>query len=1245
MTQEIPIFTLEDLEKKNPPKEKKNICIFFCKKNENNEFESLPIQDIPNPMIIIDKRNQKLTDREKIIERLELVDVKNEIASKLPVGIKDNRSSETPMEYISDFETLQNPSPKETYEPLQKEKEKEQEQEESDRDEQKEQESEPPKKKVQKRKTKQPKETSEKETIEKETIEKKEYDKMIHTVKIGDKFIVDKLPKKQKFVMKISNFYMNNRKMYVEKLSQVFRPYREEIINSAENITCASLQTTKKDFGLLTHQKVVRDYLNLFTPYRGLLLYHSLGSGKSCSSIAIAEGMKSEKNIVLMTPASLKMNFFRELKKCGDPMYKINQYWEFIQTEGNPDLVHVLSKALSLPTEYIKKQKGAWMVDISKPANVGQLNAADQQSLNDQIDAMIRTKYMDVNYNGGLTKKKMREWTKNGTINPFDHKVVIIDEAHNLVSMIVNKLQKKSSLSYQLYNYLMDAIDVRIVLVSGTPIINYPNEIGVLFNILRGYIKTWTFHIQKNTEQKITQESLTKLFRDSKIHSVDYVEYTGNTLQITRNPFGFVNKYDKNKMGGGNKRKTKKSSDNNKLSKTRKYRKTEKDPQEELYSLKKDGTLVVHPQDELTIKEEESMDYHYKHMENVYKGGSVLSEYDGVVLDETGNIDDVEFQNQVVKTLEKAGIHVLIPEKTNLKKQNIQEKTDLKNALGNAEEDEKIVADKTIPPLKYKALPDQSKEFMEMFVNVNTGDITNLDLLKRRILGLTSFYKSSQEQLMPSFVKTNTNDIYHRELIPMSDFQFAYYYKYRKEERDKDKKRKPANLTDDLKISSTYRIRSRSACNFAFPNEHPRPMPAKKESETITEEELNALTKDMRKEQDDYAEEDENHMENPSMDYLTQLQNTLNVLKYNPLNPRPQEFLTEEGLEMYSPKFLRILQNIQNKENRGLHLVYSQFRTVEGIELFKFVLEAAGFAQFRIKKTGDSWSLDIPPEDKSKQKFMLYTGTESKNEKEIMLNIYNGAWNLIPQELANELKTIHENNFFGEIIQIIMITSSGAEGINLKNTRFVHIVEPYWNLTRIEQVIGRARRICSHQDLPEDMQNVKVFFYQSVFTEKQKKDDKNIELMLGDISRVDNYSPVTTDQYLFEISQIKERMNSQILKAIKETAMDCSVYSNTNSAENLVCYSFGKVYSNHFGSFPNLEMDKEQKTEENLKSVQFEPQMITDETTGIKYIVNKKTNEVYDYESYNMKRMNPNVNLLFVGNLVKKKNKFIIEFI
>jgi len=64
-----------------------------------------------------------------------------------------------------------------------------------------------------------------------------------------------------------------------------------------------------------------------------------IGSGKTCTSIAIAEGLKNDKSIIVMTPASLKSNYIEELKKCGDYLYKKNQYWEFVNTKKNPDLV------------------------------------------------------------------------------------------------------------------------------------------------------------------------------------------------------------------------------------------------------------------------------------------------------------------------------------------------------------------------------------------------------------------------------------------------------------------------------------------------------------------------------------------------------------------------------------------------------------------------------------------------------------------------------------------------------------------------------------------------------------------------------------------------------------------------------------------------------------------------------------------------------------------------------------------
>jgi len=51
-----------------------------------------------------------------------------------------------------------------------------------------------------------------------------------------------------------------------------------------------------------------------------------LVQGKTCSSIAIAEGLKTDKQVIIMTPASLQVNYIEELKKCGDELYRKNQY-------------------------------------------------------------------------------------------------------------------------------------------------------------------------------------------------------------------------------------------------------------------------------------------------------------------------------------------------------------------------------------------------------------------------------------------------------------------------------------------------------------------------------------------------------------------------------------------------------------------------------------------------------------------------------------------------------------------------------------------------------------------------------------------------------------------------------------------------------------------------------------------------------------------------------------------------------
>ena len=1063
--------------------------------------------------------------------------------------------------------------------------------------------------------------------------------------RIGKLTAIERLPVRQRLSVGVSSYYMNNRKMYTSQLGRLFKKYSDKIAAKSADITCATLQNSAVDFDLLTHQLVIRDYLNLYTPYRGLLLYHGLGSGKTCTSIGVAEGMKSGKQIVLMTPASLKMNFFNELKKCGDVLYKKNQFWEFISIEGDTKMLRILSQSLGLDPEYIRSKGGAWMVNIKKRSNFAILSDANQKAVDQQLDAMIRNKYIDINYNG-LRLSHLDDMTKGGKVNPFDNKVVIIDEAHNLVSRIANTGSKKDTIAYRLYHDLMDATNVKIVFLSGTPIINTPREIGILFNMLRGYIKTWTFTLQSTTTDKVNTEIIMDYLREDGLVTYDYLDYSSGKLTVTRNPFGFVNVYERpekkdRKRKGGKATKRVSSKKTN-----RKTKKRELIPNNEIYNDDEDGVLIEE------LDEDVEIDKMYRDLEkDHYEGGSgatvsgtpplygvgggAYDEYSGVRLDEMGNMSDAEFQKRIVRILGDHGLRVI--GKSTIKKET--------------------------------CLPDTEDLFNEYFINGEKGELIQSPLFKRRILGLTSYFRSAQEQLLPSFVKDEDGSNYHIINVEMSDHQFEHYETVRKEERDEEsKKRKKKRVINDEeeKQPSTYRIYSRSACNFAFPPEYPRPILTGKKKDFDA---FNAVTKEMKKAQDDYFEEDEEIVEKPqvktkqkkkekeviddigdidaidkdwdkegdqegggaaysgveddvfgpeeSVDYEKRILDTYDFLAYNPKRTREKEYLRERDLSTYSPKFLAILHNIMNEENRGLHLLYSQFRTLEGIGIFKLILEANGFMEFKLVKKGREWEIENWDVDPEKPRFVLYTGTESAEEKDIVRNIYNGTWDIVPPSIVEELRKRNMNNLYGEIIKVMMITASGAEGINLRNTRFVHIVEPYWNMVRVDQVVGRARRICSHEDLPEDMRNVKVMIYLCRATKSQI--DKNIELRTKDLSKLaykvsatkSERIPFTTDQYLFEIAQIKDSITKQILTAVKETAIDCSLY-NSSSDEPLVCYGFGQVEKQSFASYPMLERDAQEKEVDRKAQVKLVA-LTVDE---VKYAANKSTMVVYDYQSY-----------------------------
>lgn len=967
-------------------------------------------------------------------------------------------------------------------------------------------------------------------------------------VEIGDTDLRKRIPIKNPPInIKVSSYIMNNREIYVNFINSLFEPYKRELEENRENISCDTIGKSNSDFSLLTHQKIVRDYMNLYTPYRGLLLYHGLGSGKTCTSIAIAEGMKDSKSIIIMTPASLRANYIGELKKCGDLLYKKNQFWEWISIEQQPEALNTISAILNLPQEYIRRHGGAFFVNIKKKSNYDDLSDTNKRILEEQLDEMIRQKYKFINYNG-LREKRLEEMTSGYTKNIFDNSVVIIDEAHNFISRIVNKIKKEKpipeskrgekehmplNLSIKLYEMLLNAKNVRIILLSGTPIINYPNEFGILFNILRGYIKTWNIPLVINTNKKIDRQTLQEILLGEK--TLDYLDYSPSSkmLTITRNPFGFKNK----------------------------------------------------------IKKESG----YQGVSNNKKNESGENELD------IEFISDDDFERKIISILRRNDIDIL-PDGIEIKYK--------------------------------KALPDSFDEFVLRYVDENDRKLKNTDALKRRILGLSSYFRSAQESLLPKFDKQLGVD-YHIVRVTMSDVQFKVYESARVEERKiETAKPKKSTAEDYQEKSSTYRIFSRLFCNFIIPD---RPIPIRKkktEEEGKKEEESNMVDllkqgkkieakQDVQDDREGEIEGDEVLEDLGGTTYMEQLKNKMKEMEENSEN-----FFTPEALQTYSPKFLHILENIQDPQYQGLHLLYTQFRTAEGVGLFTLVLDKNGFTQFKIRKnTAGLWQIDIPEADEGKPTYALYTGTETVEEKEIVRKIYNGEWDDIPDSISSVLKSKYRNNNMGEVIKVFMITSSGSEGINLRNTRYVHLMDPYWHPVRSEQVIGRARRICSHKDLPPALQTVEVFVYLMVFSESQLKSDEAIELKRKDLSKSLPKTPQTSDQYLFEISEIKANLTNQLTDVIKESAFDCYIYSNGK------CVNFGDPTIDKFSYVPDYAQQQNDTTvQANKVAIKWVGKPVT--INGVKYVYRRMSDKVlniYDFKSYEAALTDPTIVPVQVG--------------
>jgi hypothetical protein len=271
-----------------------------------------------------------------------------------------------------------------------------------------------------------------------------------------------------------NDYVMSQRVAFLEWVDRTFK--RSELDNGKAKKDCSS-GTDQEALDLFAHQKFIKDYLQAHSPYRGLLLYHGIGVGKSCSSIAAAEILMSSMKVVVLLPASLRDNYIGEMKKCGTAFYGVREHhWVFVdRSVVDADAIRMAR----IDKAFVDEYRGLWVPLAGSKPNWNELTEAEKDVIQSQVNLMIAHSVEFLHYNG-LNTKALTAMIKDG--NPFDNKCVVVDEIHNLISMVSNN----GKIGRAIYNLLMQAKNLKLILLSGTPIINYPHEVAFLLNLVTG---------------------------------------------------------------------------------------------------------------------------------------------------------------------------------------------------------------------------------------------------------------------------------------------------------------------------------------------------------------------------------------------------------------------------------------------------------------------------------------------------------------------------------------------------------------------------------------------------------------------------------------------------------------------------------------------------------------------------------------------------------------------------------------
>ena len=842
---------------------------------------------------------------------------------------------------------------------------------------------------------------------------------------------------------------------------------------------------SKSEFELAPHQAFVRNFMSFQTPYNSLFLYHGLGSGKTCSAIGVTEEMRQyakqmglTKSIIIVASPNVQDNF--RLQLFDERKLKlVDGLWTIKGCIGN---------------------------DLLKEINPTNMKGLTKEKVISQVKTLINLSYSFMGYTQFSNEINRIAGDKNTPISvknrniqdEFSNRLIVIDEVHNIR---ISDDNKNKDIATNLMFLVSAAENVRLLLLSATPMFNNYKEIIWILNLMnmndrRGVVKSKEIFDKDGTFKK--DENGKEIGKELFIRKVTgYISYVRG-----ENPYTFPFRVYPNLFAPD--KTIKNIEEYPKFQLNCKLIPEDKKIKKTILYLNSIGEYQQMGYTYILDRLRQRKGIHFKKLQNF--GYTDLQ----IPLESLNIVYPIDNLENIIKNIKPC---IAINEYDNISKEysNTVEINNDTVEINNEETNDESKEEEMISP---EEIISQGP------VNTNVKEEEEEEEEEKEEEEKEEEEEPSSELLSLSSLENNINEeeIYVPN-IPLS-----------------------SNITqlnnDEVEVSNS------DSCNqiqeqIDFLNQKLISCKQKKNTQTTggaeSESELESSTKDGSEVVNSTSQ---TVYINPKQ--LTGVNGLERVMKYIDLKSPPEKgsfeykedvkrkfgaIFSPNQINKYSAKIKSICDYIYDAQNDkvsdGIILIYSSFIDA-GIIPMALALEEMGFTKYgentkTLFKTPPTEPVDVrtmkPPQNKKDfipAKYVMITG-------DIRLS---------PNNDMDVKSLTNEDNITGNKIKVVLISEAGSEGLDFKAIRQIHIMEPWYNMNRIEQIIGRGVRNFSHKDLPFEQRNVEIFLHGTILTSNPEEE--------------------SVDLYIYRLAELKAIQMGKITRILKQTSVDCIINHEQN---------------------------------------------------------------------------------------------------